>query len=153
MNRKRRQKDILYSIMKKALKAKKTKTKAAGTSTAIKKQKELDKLNLSDGKLEVEKARELEVLLGIDQMNIFKTNNIEVFKDNLSEMTVTDLQTLAANVGIFPGGNKMALKNRLVKEFISETKGRRAAMGTQKLIIDPADPNFEQVKKLMSEGL
>ena len=136
--------------MKKALKAKKTKTKAAGTSTAIKKQKELDKLNLSDGKLEVEKARELEVLLGIDQMNIFKT---EVFKDNLSEMTVTDLQTLAANVGIFPGGNKMALKNRLVKEFISETKGRRAAMGTQKLIIDPADPNFEQVKKLMSEGL
>ena len=139
--------------MKKALKAKKTKTKAVGTSTAIKKQKELDKLNLSDGKLEVEKARELEVLLGIDQMNIFKTNNIEVFKDNLSEMTVTDLQTLAANVGIFPGGNKMALKNRLVKEFISETKGRRAAMGTQKPIIDPADPNFERVQKLMSEGL
>lgn len=139
--------------MKKALKAKKTKTKAVGKSTAIKKQKELDNLNLSDGKLEVEKARELEVLLGIDQMNIFKTNNLEVFKDNLSEMTTTDLQTLAASVGIFPGGNKMALKNRLIKEFISETKGRRAAMGTQKPIIDPADPNFEQVQKLMSEGL
>ena len=68
-------------------------------------------------------------------------------------MTTTDLQTLAANVGIFPGGNKMALKNRLVKEFISETKGQRAAMGAQKLIIDPADPNFERVQKLMSEGL
>jgi len=68
-------------------------------------------------------------------------------------MTATDLQTLAANVGIFPGGNKMALKNRLIKEFISETKGRRAAMGTQKPIVDPADPNFERVQKLMSEGL
>ena len=137
--------------MKKALKAKKTRT--VGRSAATKKQKELDKLNLSDGKLEVEKARELEVLLGINQMNIFKTNNIEVFKENLSEMTATDLQTLAANVGIFPGGNKMALKNRLIKEFISETKGQRAAMGTQKPIIDPADPNFERVQKLMSEGL
>ena len=137
--------------MKKALKAKKTRT--VGRSAATKKQKELDKLNLSDGKLEVEKARELEVLLGINQMNIFKTNNIEVFKENLSEMTTTDLQTLAANVGIFPGGNKMALKNRLIKEFISETKGQRAAMGTQKPIIDPADPNFERVQKLMSEGL
>jgi hypothetical protein len=136
--------------MKKALKAKKTRV---GKNAVTKKQKELDKLNLSDGKLEVEKARELEVLLGIDQMNIFRTNNLEVFKDNLSEMTTTDLQTLAASVGIFPGGNKMALKNRLIKEFISETKGRRAAMGTQKPIIDPADPNFEQVQKLMSEGL
>jgi hypothetical protein len=145
--------------MKKAPKAKKTSAKAArktsGTrkSTATKKQKELDNLNLSDGKLEVEKARELEVLLGIDQMNVFKTNNLEVFKQDLSEMTTTDLQTLAANIGIFPGGNKMALKNRLVKEFISETKGRRAAMGTQKPIVDPADPNFERVQKLMSEGL
>jgi hypothetical protein len=139
--------------MKKALKAKKTRVQSVEKSTAAKKQKELDRLNLSDGKLEVEKARELEELLGINQMNIFKTNNIEVFKENLSEMTTTDLQTLAANVGIFPGGNKMALKNRLVKEFISETKGQRAAMGAQKLIIDPADPNFERVQKLMSEGL
>ena len=142
--------------MKKAPKAKKTRAKAVtkvGKSTATKKQKELDKLNLSDGKLGVEKVRELEALLGVNQMNIFRTNNVEVFKENLSEMTTTDLQTLAANVGIFPGGNKMALKNRLVKEFISETKGQRAAMGTQKPIIDPADPNFERVQKLMSEGL
>ena len=145
--------------MKKAPKAKKTSAKATRKTSGIrktaaaKKQKELDKLNLSDGKLEVEKARELEVLLGIDQMNIFRTNNLEVFKEDLSEMTTTDLQTLAANVGIFPGGNKMALKNRLVKEFISETKGRRAAMGTQKPIVDPEDPNFERVQKLMSEGL
>ena len=141
--------------MKKAPKARKTakKTTKVQKSTAAQKQSKLDKLNLSDGKLEVEKVRELEELLGVNQMNSFKTNNLEVFQDNLTEMSLTDLQTLAAEIGIFPGGNKMALKNRLLKEFVSQTKGRRAAMGTQKPIIDPDNPKFEEVKKLMSEGL
>ena len=137
----------------KAPKAKKPSSKTRRKSTAAQKQGKLDKLNLSDGKLEVEKVRELEELLGVSQMNSFKTNNLEVFQDNLTEMSLTDLQTLAAEIGIFPGGNKMALKNRLLKEFVNQTKGRRAAMGTQKPIIDPDNPKFEEVKKLMSEGL
>ena len=139
--------------MKKAPKAKKPSSKTRRKSTAAQKQGKLDKLNLSDGKLEVEKVRELEELLGVSQMNSFKTNNLEVFQDNLTEMSLTDLQTLAAEIGIFPGGNKMVLKNRLLKEFVNQTKGRRAAMGTQKPIIDPDNPKFEEVKKLMSEGL
>lgn len=137
--------------MKKTTKAKKT--ARTTKTTARKKQKTLDSLSLADGKAEVEKVRELEQLLGVDQMNIFKTNNLEVFKEELSEMTLTDLQTLAAEAGVFPGGNKMALKNRLEKEFVSQTKGRRAAAGSQQPIIDPSDPKFEEVKKLMSEGL
>ena len=136
--------------MKKTTKAKKSTSR---TATAAQKQNKLDSLNLSDGKLEVEKVRELEQLLGVDQVNAFKTNNLDVFQDNLSEMSLTDLQRLEAEAGVFPGGNKMALKNRLLKEFVSQTKGRRAAMGSQKPIIDPSDPKFEEVKKLMSEGM
>ena len=139
--------------MKKTTKAKKSASRTAKKATAAQKQNKLDSLNLSDGKLEVEKVRELEQLLGVDQVNAFKTNNLDVFQDNLSEMSLTDLQRLAAEAGVFPGGNKMALKNRLLKEFVSETKGRRAAMGSQKPIIDPSDPKFEEVKKLMSEGM
>ena len=143
--------------MKKVPKAKKvgrkTKTTRAKKTTAAKKQSDLDKLNLADGKQEVEKVRELEELLGVDQMNIFRTNDIEVFKENLAEMTTTDMQTLAAEAGIFPGGNKMALKNRLTKEFISQTKGNRHAVGPARPIISPEDPRFEKLKKLMSEGL
>ena len=148
--------------MKKVPKAKKVEAKAKKTprskkatasSNAKNKRKTLDKLNLADGKMEVEKVRELEELLGVDQMNMFRTNNLGVFKENLQEMTLTDLQTLAAELGIFPGGNKMALKNRLTKEFVGHTKGRRAASGSQTPIIDPRDPNFEEVQKLMSEGL
>ena len=147
--------------MKKVPKAKKVgpKTKKATArtrkTTAAKKQNSLDNLNLADGKLdlEVDKVRELEEILGVDQMNIFRTNNIEVFKENLKEMTLTDLQTLAASAGIIPGGNKMALKNRLTKEFLSQTKGSRAAAGTQRPIVAPEDPRFEELQKLMSEGL
>ena len=143
--------------MKKVPKAKKVgpktqKTRAKKT-TAAKKQSNLDKLNLADGKREVEKVRELEELLGVDQMNIFRTNDIEVFKENLAEMTLTDLQTLAAESGIFPGGNKMALKARLTKEFVSQTKGNRHAAGAQRPIVSPNDPRFEKLQKLMSEGL
>ena len=139
--------------MKKTTKAKKSTSRTAKKATAAQKQNKLDSLNLSDGKLEVEKVRELEQLLGVDQVNAFKTNNLDVFQDNLSEMSLTDLQRLAAEAGVFPGGNKMALKNRLLKEFVSQTKGRRAAMGSQKPIIDPSDPKFEEVKKLMYESM
>ena len=143
--------------MKKVPKAKKvgrkTKTARVRKTTAAKKQSNLDKLNLADCKQEVEKVRELEELLGVDQMNIFRTNDIEVFKENLAEMTTTDMQTLAAEAGIFPGGNKMALKNRLTKEFISQTKGNRHAVGPARPIISPEDPRFEKLQKLMSEGL
>ena len=143
--------------MKKVPKAKKvgpkTKTTRVRKTTAAKKQSNLDKLNLADGKQEVEKVRELEELLGVDQMNIFRTNDIEVFKENLAEMTTTDMQSLAAEAGIFPGGNKMALKNRLTKEFVSQTKGNRHAVGPARPIVSPDDPRFEKLQKLMSEGL
>ena len=134
-------------------KAKKVGTTRVRKTTAAKKQSNLEKLNLADGKLEVEKVRELEELLGMDQMNIFRTNDIEVFKENLAEMALTDLQTLAAEAGIFPGGNKMALKTRLAKEFVSQTKGNRHAAGPQRPIVAPDDPRFEKLQKLMSEGL
>ena len=98
------------------------------------------------------KVRELEELLGVDQTTVFKTNDLEVFKDDLSNMTLTDMQALAVEAGVFPSGNRSALKQKLVKEFVSQTKGRRYATGEQKPIIDPSDPQFDKVKKLMSEG-
>ena len=135
--------------MKKTKKAVRKTTKKA---TAAKKQATLENLSFADGELEVDKVRELEALLGADQMTVFGTNSIEVFKANIEQMSLSDLQRTAAEAGVFPGVNKMALKNRLTKEFVSQTKGRRFAMGEQKPIIDPQNPKFDEVKKLMSEG-
>lgn len=129
-----------------------SKRKRPTKKTVAKKKSELESLNLMDGKLEVDKVRELEELLGVNQVNVFKTNDLQVFKDNLSEMTLTDMQALAVEAGVFPAGNRSALKQKLVKEFVSQTKGSRYAAGEQKPIVDPSDPKFEQVKKLMSEG-
>lgn len=139
--------------MKRIPRAKKAGVTRAKKSTSAKKQDGLDNLKLADGKLEVDKVRELEEILGVDQMNVFRTNDLEVFKENISEMTLTDLQTLAAEAGVFPGGNKMALKNRLKREFLSQTKGSRVMSGSQKPILNPGDPRFEELKKLMGEGL
>ena len=138
--------------MKKTTSKRKTTSKKPTKKTIAKKQSELEKLNLMDGKLEVDKVRELEELLGVDQSNVFKTNDLEVFKDNIGIMTLTDMQALAVEAGIFPAGNRGALKQKLIKEFMSRTKGRRYAAGEQKPIIDPSNPEFEKVKKLMSEG-
>mgnify|MGYP003136706135 FL=1 len=135
--------------MKKIPKAKRVGPKRVKKATAAKKQSNLDNLNLADGKMDVDKVRELEEILGVDQMNIFRTNDLEVFKENLDEMTLTDLQTLAAEAGVFPGGNKMALKNRIKKEFVSQTKGSRLASGSQKPIVKPEDPRFDELKKLI----
>tara|TARA_R100000664_G_C2755274_1_gene142965 strand:- start:1288 stop:1695 length:408 start_codon:yes stop_codon:yes gene_type:complete len=129
-----------------------SKKKRASKKTVAKKQSQLEKLNLMDGKLEVDRVRELEELLGVDQSNAFKTNDLDVFKDNIASMTLTDMQALAVEVGIFPAGNRGALKQKLVKEFMSQTKGRRYTTGEQKPIINPDDPQFDKVKKLMSEG-
>ena len=76
--------------MKKTTSKRKASAKKPRKKTVAKKQSELEQLNLMDGKLEVDKVRELEELLGVD--------------------------------------------------------------GEQKPIIDPNDPQFDKVKKLMSEG-
>ena len=73
--------------------------------------------------------------------------HIPITPDEIAQASIE-----AAEAGVFPGGNKMTLKNRLEKEFINQTKGRRFAAGPQKPIIDPKDPKFEELKKLMSEG-
>ena len=141
------------SKAKKATASTKKKVKRVSKSTASTKKEKINKLSFADGKLDVDKTRELEELLGINQMNVFKTNDIEVFKENLSEMSLTEMQTLAAEIGVFPGGNKMAIKNRLIKEFLSETKGRRYAFGDQIPLVDPEDPKYDEIKRLMTEGL
>ena len=66
---------------------------------------------------DVQKARDLEEILGVRELNPFKTTNAEDFEKGLSEMSLNDLRTLAVKSGVFPSGNKTSLKNKLKKEF------------------------------------
>jgi hypothetical protein len=76
------------------------------------------KADYADGQSkDKQKARDLEEILGVRELNPFKTSNAEDFDKELSAMTLNDLRTLAVKSGVFPSGNKATLKNKLRKEF------------------------------------
>lgn len=73
---------------------------------------------LSDGRQsDVQNARDLEEILGVKEINPFKTACAETFEKELSDMSLNDLRSLAVKSGVFPSGNKTSLKNKLRKEF------------------------------------
>lgn len=117
--------------------------------------KKLDNLKLADGKAEaVKKIKELEEILGMPTVNPFGTRSIGVFEGKMDEMNLSDLQALAVRVGLFPGGSRLNLKNKLKKAFYS-TPGAGAGVdvGYSKPIADPNSPEGKKLIRLMQEGL
>ena len=78
-----------------------------------------------------------------------------MFEGQLADMTMTDLQTLAVRVGVFPSGTRSSLKNKLLKQFLTDTRGGTGVIlnkDTQKKL-DLSDPKQARCHKLMNEGL
>ena len=46
-----------------------------------------------------DKMRQLEVMLGVSQISPFGTNELEIFEQNLAEMSLSDMQKLALKIG------------------------------------------------------
>ena len=117
--------------------------------------KKLDNLKMVDGKAEaVEKIKELHEILGGGSINPFGTSSIDEFEEKMNEMNLSDLQALAVRVGLFPGGSRLSLKNKLKKEFYS-TPGAGAGydVGYSEPIADPNSAQGKKLLKLMREGL
>jgi len=111
---------------------------------------ELPYQNVIDGKAaeyadgldkDKQKARDLEEILGVRELNPFKTANAEDFDRELSDMSLTDLRTLAVKSGVFPSGNKATLKNKLRKEFKIRAMG-----GTNRASYDREDVFSQEVQ-------
>ena len=103
----------------------------------------------------LDKIKNLESLLGVKSSNAYGTRDRDVFESQLTDMTMTDLQTLAVRVGVFPSGTRSSLKNKLLKQFLSDTRG-----GTGVIInkdrqkkLDLNDPVQAKAYKLMNKGL
>ena len=60
---------------------KKTTTKR---TKRVSKKQELETMQVADGKTDVEEIRNLEKIMGVHQVNPFKTNTLEVFEENKS---------------------------------------------------------------------
>lgn len=129
-------------------KTKTSKSTASRKSTA-KKKVSLDSLQQTNGKTyedQVAKARELEDILGIAKINPFKTNDKRVFSEMLQEMNLTDLQSFAVKVGVFPAGNKTVLRNKIKRAFESSLHGKGSVqiMG-EPMKLDPSNPQHKEV--------
>lgn len=133
--------------------------KTTKKSTASKNNKKLENLNYTDGvdskTKDIEKIKNLESLLGVKSSNAYGTRDRDVFEGQLTDMTMTDLQTLAVRVGVFPSGTRSSLKNKLLKQFLTDTRGGTGVIlnkDTQKKL-DLSDPKQARCHKLMNEGL
>ena len=67
-------------------------------------------------------------------------------------MPLSEMQELAVKLGIFPNTNRQVLKNRLKKEFVSTTKGKRSVSVEAKSVVNKTHPNYDKIKEIMAEG-
>lgn len=93
--------------------------------------------------------RKLEVILGVSQISPFGTNELEIFEQDLQEMTNTDMQRLATKVGVNPYLERPILKKTLLKEFNNQTKNSRRNIMPTAVNSFVLDPSNEKHKKLM----
>tara|TARA_X000001036_G_scaffold300940_1_gene280022 strand:- start:7769 stop:8185 length:417 start_codon:yes stop_codon:yes gene_type:complete len=133
------------------------KTQSSKTSpkkrASSKSTKKVEKLSIADGKSDIQKAKDLEELLGVKQVNPFGTTNKAILEERMNEMTLTDLQTFAIKVGILPSGNKLSLKNKLLRAFKSHAgAGAGYNTGFSKPLIDPDSKAAEEILKISQEG-
>ena len=64
----------------------------------------------------------------------------------LQDMNLTDLQSFAVKVGVFPSGYKTVLKNKIKRAFDSSLHGKGSVqvMG-EPIKLDPSNPKHKQV--------
>jgi hypothetical protein len=79
----------------------------------------ITKLNVTGGKRNV---RSIDELLGRTTA-AYSTSNIEDYEAKIRNMTLADLQSHAASVGLLPVTNKNTLINRLLGEFKKKSRG------------------------------
>ena len=83
----------------------------------------MEEFTVADGKQrddkeeQIKQVKELEDLLGIEQMNPFKTLDKDIFEQNLSSMSVSDISNMCQNVGLNPPPYVNQMKKALSTAF------------------------------------
>ena len=98
------------------------------------------------------KIKELEVILGVPQLSPFKTNELDIFEDNLKAMDVTDMMRMAKEAGLNPILDKPRMKKALLKEFKAYTRNNRRNIipnPVQQMELDPNNPAHAKTLKIL----
>ena len=101
-----------------------------------------------------DKIRQLETLLGIESINPFGTNELDIFEENMREMTLADIRKLAERVGVNPYLDKPTLKIILRKEFIAVNRNNRRNImpsPVNSVVLDRNNPKHVNVLKILGE--
>lgn len=101
-----------------------------------------------------EKMRELEAVLGVNQVNPFGTADEGVFEQDLNRMTLADLQSMASTHGISPAFAASTIKDLLMKEFRNWNRNSlRNVMPapSQGIKLDPNNPQHAETIKILNE--
>ncbi len=116
---------------------------------------DLNKLEHTNGKeYDKEKILELEKILGVQDVNPFKTTDASIFEDRLAKMNYADMQSLAMRVGLSPYLQKPHLKKALLKEFRHynlNATGKLLPLTTQSIQLDPNNPAHQKAIKILGE--
>ena len=107
---------------------------STGKSTKVSKASLLDQLNSIADKNSHEyrsKVRQLEVTLGIKEVNIFGTANRKIFEENIDDMSQLQLQGFARKMKIDGSGTMAALKTRLLRQFDTQNVQSRGYFSPQ----------------------
>ena len=88
-----------------------------------------------------EKIRELEVILGVEQLSPFGTNELDIFEDKIKSMNLTDMMRMAQKAGLNPHLDRPRLKAALLKEFKAYTRNNRRNIIPNPVKQPELDPN------------
>ncbi len=107
---------------------------STGQSTEVGKASLLEELNSINDKNSPEyrsKVKELEIILGIKEVNVFGTANRKIFEENLDVMTQLQLQDFARKLKVDTSGSMAAIKTRLLRQFDTQNVQSRGYFSPQ----------------------
>jgi hypothetical protein len=107
---------------------------STGQSTEVGKASLLEELNTINDKNSPEyrsKVKELEIILGIKEVNVFGTANRKIFEENLDAMTQLQLQDFARKLKVDTSGSMAAIKTRLLRQFDTQNVQSRGYFSPQ----------------------
>ena len=100
------------------------------------------------------KLKELEVILGVEELSPFKTNELDIFMEELKSMNLADMRRMAQKAGLNPSLDYPRLKATLIKEFKAYTRNNRrniAPTPATSMKLDPNNPQHAETIKILGE--
>lgn len=123
--------------------------KTKKTAKASKRASKIDKLSQVHGKEEKQKYEPttLDQIWGDDGTGRYGTMDLEEYKAQIDQMSRTDINAHAADLGVIPVEDRVSLEKRLTDEFTNHVGSYRKPLQKRK-----EDPGLEQkVKDLLKD--